>query len=122
MRCLLLETQNFLDLPFIDFEQFNELCKKVYFATEDYSVATFTLVNGGLYHLFKGLASLQGKEFPEASENVNICRTNLEYALSRFNIFTAATSENLQALLIGVGYPLPCVSSLSNCWPRHRTR
>ncbi|KAH8700656.1 fungal-specific transcription factor domain-containing protein [Talaromyces proteolyticus] len=109
------ETQNFLDLPFIDFEQFNELCRKVYFATEDYSMATFTLVNGGLYHLFNGLAGLQVPNFPEASENAAICRANLEYALTRFSIFTAPTSENLQALLIGASYAID-ISQPSLCW------
>lgn len=96
------EAHNFLDLPFIDFDQFNDLCKRVYFATEDYSLAVFALVNGGLYYLFNEVAMLRGKDVPEARENVLICRANLEYAMGRFNIFTAPTTENLQALLLGV--------------------
>lgn len=97
-----IESQNFLQHPFIDFGQFNELCRKVYFATEDYSLATFALVNGGLFYLFQGIAFVEGKNVPEAGENAALCRANLEYAISRFNVFMAPTSENLQAILIGV--------------------
>jgi hypothetical protein len=97
-----LEYHNFLDHPFIDFEQFNEMCRKVYFATEDYSLSTFALVNGGLFFLFKEIAFVQGKNVPEAAENAALCRANLEYAISNFNIFMAPTDENLQAILLGV--------------------
>lgn len=96
------ESQNFLQHPFIDFGQFNELCKKVYFATEDYSLGTFALVNGGLFYLFQQIAYLEGKNVPEAAENAALCRSNLEYAISRFSVFMAPNSENLQAILIGV--------------------
>jgi hypothetical protein len=91
-----------LDLPFIDFDQFNELCKKVYFATEDYSLAEFALVNGGLYYLFVEVAMLRGKDVPESHESAMTCRSNFEYALGRFDIFTAPTFQNIQALLLGV--------------------
>lgn len=97
-----LDYHNFLDHPFIDFEQFNDMCRKVYFATEDYSLSTFALVNGGLFYLFREITSVQGKDVPEAAENVALCRANLEYAISHFNIFMAPTKENLQALLLGV--------------------
>lgn len=104
MCCLLTssESHNFLDLPFLDFDQFNELCKKIYFAVEDYSLAAFTLVNGGLYYLFLEVGMLWGREVPEAQESAAICRANFEYALGRFDIFTAPTFENIQALLLGV--------------------
>ncbi|GAM37795.1 hypothetical protein TCE0_033r08019 [Talaromyces pinophilus] len=109
------ESQNFLQHPFIDFGQFNELCKKVYFATEDYSLGTFALVNGGLFYLFQQIAYLEGKNVPEAAENAALCRSNLEYAISRFSVFMAPNSENLQAILIGASYAID-ISQPSLCW------
>ncbi|EED17118.1 C6 transcription factor, putative [Talaromyces stipitatus ATCC 10500] len=109
------ESQNFLQHPFIDFGQFNELCKRVYFATEDYSLGTFALVNGGLFYLFQHIAYLEGKNVPEAFENAAICRANLEYAISRFSVFMAPNSENLQAILIGASYAID-ISQPSLCW------
>ncbi|KAL1970487.1 hypothetical protein VTN77DRAFT_4131 [Rasamsonia byssochlamydoides] len=109
------ESHNFLDLPFLDFDQFNELCKKVYFAVEDYSLATFTLVNGGLYYLFLEVGMLRGRSVPESQESAAICRANFEYALGRFDIFTAPTFENIQALLLGASYAID-ISRPSLCW------
>lgn len=74
----------------------------MYFATEDYSLGTFALVNGGLFYLFQHIAYLEEKNVPEAIENAALCRSNLEYAISRFSVFMAPSSENLQAILIGV--------------------
>lgn len=69
---------------------------------EDYPVALFTLVNGGLYYLFLEVALIHGKNTTEFSECAKICRSNLEYALGKFDLFTAPTVENIQALAIGV--------------------
>ncbi|KKA22872.1 C6 transcription factor [Rasamsonia emersonii CBS 393.64] len=109
------ESHNFLDLPFLDFDQFNELCKKIYFAVEDYSLAAFTLVNGGLYYLFLEVGMLWGRNVPESQESAAICRANFEYALGRFDIFTAPTFENIQALLLGASYAID-ISRPSLCW------
>jgi hypothetical protein len=74
------------------------------------------LVNGGLFYLFQQIAYLEGKNVPEAAENAALCRSNLEYAISRFSVFMAPSSENLQAILIGVSYP----STRSQLSDQHR--
>lgn len=74
----------------------------MYFATEDYSLATFILVNGGLSFLFAEVGMQKASDL-DAEENFKLCRENFLYGLSRFNILTAPTVENLQALLLGVG-------------------
>ncbi|GIK00727.1 hypothetical protein Aspvir_004756 [Aspergillus viridinutans] len=38
--------------PFLSVDDFIQKCREVYFATEDYSDATFMVVNCGLYHIF----------------------------------------------------------------------
>lgn len=86
----------------INFTQFNDLCKRVYFATEDYSTAAFSLVNGGLYYLFSEVGSVRGKNVAEFQECAAICRSNFEYALGKFDLFTSPTLENIQALVLGV--------------------
>ena len=96
-----IEAHLFVDLPILHFEQFNDLCRRVYFATEDYTLATFILVNGGLSFLFAEVGMQKGSD-SDAQEYFKLCRENFLYGLSRFNILTAPTVENLQALLLGV--------------------
>lgn len=95
-------SSNFLELPFLDYMKFDDMCKKVYFATEDYSMALFTLVNGGLYYLFSEVCMLRGQNSTEFKECAAICRSNFEYTIGKFDVLTAPTLENIQALCLGV--------------------
>ncbi|KAL2007936.1 hypothetical protein VTN00DRAFT_7918 [Thermoascus crustaceus] len=106
---------NFIDIPLINFVQFNDLCTRVYFATEDFSTAAFTLVNGGLYYLFTDVGLLRGKNVAEFQECAAMCRSNFEYALGKFDLFTSPTLENIQALILGASYAID-ISRPSLCW------
>ncbi|KAL1846197.1 putative pyridoxal kinase [Paecilomyces lecythidis] len=108
-------SSNFLELPFLDYMKFDDMCKKVYFATEDYSMALFTLVNGGLYYLFSEVCMLRGQNSAEFKECAAICRSNFEYTIGKFDVLTAPTLENIQALCLGAFYSID-ISRPSLCW------
>lgn len=65
-------------------------------------MALFTLVNGGLYYLFSEFCMLRGQDRTEFKECAAICRSNFEYTLGKFDLLTAPTLENIQALCLGV--------------------
>jgi hypothetical protein len=95
---------------FITVEYFIESCRNVYFATEDYSIAVFIIVNAGLYYLFqeKSITDAQNGEFLEYH---HLCRDNLETALSNWPLLQHSNKEMIEALLLGVGGP-PQATSL----------
>ena len=97
-----------LVLCFTAIDDFTDHCKRVYFATEDFSVAIFIIVNAGLYYLFQerseveeGVTALESEGFAE------MCRDNLETGLANLNLFMPARKENIEALLLGVSLLLP---------------
>ncbi|UKZ47839.1 hypothetical protein TrVGV298_002071 [Trichoderma virens] len=77
----------------VGIKEFAELCKTVYFPTEDFSDATFAVVNAMLYNLF----------------------SNLETTLANFPLFLSPKIENVQALLLGCLYAID-VSRPSVAW------
>jgi hypothetical protein len=85
-------------------DQFNELCKAVFFRTEDYPTSTAIIVHGTLDNLFgefewpeKNLALRQ-----QYSEWAELCRNNLEISISNLDLLLPATMESAQALLMAV--------------------
>lgn len=74
----------------------------MFFATEDFSLAQFTVVNGGLFYLFLDVGFLRGQNTSEFESCADLCYANLEYALTKFDLFTAPTLENIQSLCLGV--------------------
>ncbi|KAK5999118.1 hypothetical protein PT974_01507 [Cladobotryum mycophilum] len=87
-------------------DDFPAICRMVYFPTEDFSDATFVIVNTLLYNLFTeqyGLVqdpNLQN-EYDSYSK---LCRANLETTLANFPLFLSPKIENVQALLLGCLY------------------
>ncbi|KAG5982459.1 hypothetical protein E4U55_001862 [Claviceps digitariae] len=96
---------------------FTALCRKVYFATEDFSDATFIIVNAMLYNLFMEQNSLATD--PAARDEYHAymrqSQANLETALANTNLFLATRVENVQALLLGALYAVD-VSRPSVAW------
>lgn len=89
---------------FMAVEDFTDHCRKVYFATEDFSLVTFIIVNCGLYYLFQAKHIMDDNE-AAASDFLRyqlICRDNLETALANLPLFMPATAHSIQALLLGV--------------------
>jgi hypothetical protein len=85
-------------------DQFNDLCRTVFFRTEDYPTSTAVIVHGTLDNLLgefewaeKDLALKQ-----QYSEWAEMCRTNLEISISNLDILLPATMESAQALLMAV--------------------
>lgn len=87
---------------FISVDDFVESCRKVFFATEDYSMETFIIVNAGLHQLFEE-KSVTGDSTSEAFVKYHyLCRDNLETALANLPFFLHPKREMVEALLLGV--------------------
>jgi len=93
---------------FIAVDDFTECCRKVFFATEDFSLSTFIVVNAGLFYLFHE-KSLQAEE-PRKSELFRdhlLCRDNIETALMNLPLLMPARMDTIEALLLGVSGTSP---------------
>lgn len=94
--------------PFISVDKFVQKCREVYFAIDEYSDATFIVVNGGLYNVFIEW-SFMAKDHEtreECQKYLSLCRNNLETALANLNLLTPARAESIEALALGVCPPL----------------
>jgi hypothetical protein len=88
---------------FISIDDFVESCRKVFFATEDYSMETFIIVNAGLVHLFEEKSATGDSMSEEYVKYHYLCRDNLETALANLPFFLHPRKETIEALLLGVG-------------------
>ncbi|KAF5135079.1 putative transcriptional regulatory protein C11D3.07c [Metarhizium anisopliae] len=96
---------------------FTGLCRRVYFATEEFSDATFIIVNAMLYNLFMEQNSLATDPMArdEYHAYMSQSQANLETALANTHLFLATRVENVQALLLGALYAVD-VSRPSVAW------
>ena len=69
---------------------------------EEYSLPTFIIVNAGLYYLFGEKVVTSDTMTGEHLEHYNLCRDNLETALSSMPFFLPSNKETIEALLLGV--------------------
>jgi hypothetical protein len=81
-----------------------ELCKSVFFCIESYPTSTAVLVHGNLYYLFQdfSLISTNPEEKSLFRQHAALCKKNLETSLANFDLLLPATSDNVEALLLGV--------------------
>ncbi|KAL5906764.1 hypothetical protein ACKVV1_011168 [Pyricularia oryzae] len=97
---------------FIGVDEFTEHCRRVYFATEDYSQADYIITVAGLFYVFEERAFSTNDYDGGAHSNEEyqryyyMCRVNLEAALSQFNLLQPAKRENVEALLLGTSYAI----------------
>ncbi|KAL2843158.1 hypothetical protein BJY01DRAFT_197527 [Aspergillus pseudoustus] len=94
--------------PFVPFDRLTDKCREVYFATEDYSDATFIVANGGLYQLFVA-ASLMTEDRAlreEYQRYVDMCRANLDKTLANLHLLMPATTESIEALTMGASHAI----------------
>ncbi|KAL8418537.1 hypothetical protein RB594_001943 [Gaeumannomyces avenae] len=91
------------DLPFIENDEFVEMCRNVYFNADDFTEATFIIVNACLYHIFaeESYATDNASLRQEYQGYEELCQENLEAAFFRLPLCLPATSQNIKALLIG---------------------
>ncbi|PFH56027.1 hypothetical protein XA68_17181 [Ophiocordyceps unilateralis] len=96
---------------------FSSLCRLVYFATDDFSDATFTIVNAMLYNLFMEQHALATDPVIRDEYDVYMqqCRANLETCLANTPLLLSAKTENIQALMLGTIYAID-VSRPSVAW------
>lgn len=107
---------------FMAVENFAEACRRVYFALEDFSQATFIIVNAGLYYLFqeKSVTAESPAAVREYTGYFQLCRANLETGLANLKFFLGASMETIEALLLGASYAIE-VSRPSLAWQLNTT-
>ncbi|KAH7253442.1 hypothetical protein B0J15DRAFT_513657 [Fusarium solani] len=76
-----------------------EICRKVYFAVDDYTKAEFIIANSFLSYIFAEHAVIHGDA--TSQEYCNLCRSNLGNAISRLPLFLPASMEMIAALTLG---------------------
>ncbi|KAL4867487.1 hypothetical protein BDV12DRAFT_119962 [Aspergillus spectabilis] len=94
--------------PFIPFDRLADKCREIYFATEDYSDATFIVANGGLYHLFvaAGFMTKDRALQHEYQSYVDLCRNNLETTLANLHLLMPANCDSIEALAVGASHAI----------------
>lgn len=107
---------------FMAVENFAEACRRVYFALDDFSQATFIIVNAGLYYLFqeKSVTAESDAAVAEYTAYYELCRDNLETGLANLKFFLGASMETIEALLLGASYAIE-VSRPSLAWQLNTT-
>ncbi|KAL2862573.1 putative C6 transcription factor [Aspergillus lucknowensis] len=94
--------------PFVPFDRLAEKCREVYFATEDYSDATFIVANGGLYQIFAAASFMTPDRAlrEEYQKYVDMCKDNLEKTLANLHLLMPATPESIEALTMGASHAI----------------
>ena len=115
----------------MDASHLSDLCQKIYFPTEDYTIATFVTVHVSLFFLFHQMPKDTAKELQldpaEVEVCVATCSKNAETAMRSMRVYMEANFENIEALLLAVsseflyvvylgilcfeGHPLSCIVS-----------
>ncbi|EAW14817.1 putative C6 transcription factor [Aspergillus clavatus NRRL 1] len=103
--------------PFLEVDEFIQKCREVYFATEDYSDATFIVANGGLYHVFIEYSFLTSSPQIRADyqKYIELCRNNLETALANLSLLMPTRPESIEALTLGAVHAIE-ISKPSFAW------
>ncbi|RKK99415.1 hypothetical protein BFJ70_g17510 [Fusarium oxysporum] len=94
---------------FIGISDFSNLCRRVYFPTDDFTDSIFITVNVGLYYLFLEQHHLTVDNKPlkdEFASHLHTSRMNLETALANMSLFLSTKVEAVQALLMGTLYAI----------------
>ncbi|KAF7716407.1 Fungal Zn(2)-Cys(6) binuclear cluster domain-containing protein [Penicillium ucsense] len=90
-------------LPFFTVDYFISKCQAVYFATEDYSDATFIIANFGLNAIFSEFGIIENDNSVKAEYELyeKMCKDNLEAALASLNLLMPVTLDSVVALTLG---------------------
>ncbi|KAM5469780.1 hypothetical protein MauCBS54593_004334 [Microsporum audouinii] len=96
---------------------FTQMCKDLYFCTEEYSSGRFASVNSILGHLFKEIA-FRFKDDPSTAkfyEYSELCMSNFIAVISSFDILTEPSLDNLMALTYAILHATES-AKISLCW------
>ncbi|GKT69762.1 fungal specific transcription factor domain-containing protein [Colletotrichum tofieldiae] len=93
-----------LACSFLDVDDLAELCRRVYFCTDNFADTTFIIVNGALFYLFMEQAYLapDATAREEFEKYQHMCQNNLETALACLPLMLPAKIESIEALLLAV--------------------
>ncbi|KAF5021088.1 hypothetical protein F66182_6877 [Fusarium sp. NRRL 66182] len=94
---------------FVGISDFSNLCRMVYFPTDDFTDSTFVTVNVGLYYLFleqHALTTDNKALKDDLVSHLHTCRVNLETGLANMPLFLSVKVETIQALLMGTLYAI----------------
>lgn len=88
--------------PFLTVERVIEKCRDVYFPTEDYTDATFIIVNGALLYIFLEDICMSGERSTQDAykKYAGLCRTNLQTTLAHLNLIMPLRMDSIEALTI----------------------
>ncbi|KAG7083834.1 fungal specific transcription factor domain-containing protein [Colletotrichum scovillei] len=106
-----------LACSFLDVDDLAELCRRVYFCTDNFADTTFIIVNGALFYLFMEQAYLASDATAreEFERYQHMCQSNLEMALASLPLMLPAKVESIEALLLAAVYAVD-VSKASLAW------
>lgn len=101
-------------------DYFTEQCRRVYFATEEFTKATFIIVNVGLYFIFQGKIIEAGKVGDKERADIirdhaSICLRNIEATLQSLSLLLPPRKENVIALVMSASYAVQA-SNPSRAW------
>ncbi|KAI2468962.1 hypothetical protein F4781DRAFT_395878 [Annulohypoxylon bovei var. microspora] len=101
--------QFFVDIPTFEEDEFIDICRSVYFATEPISLWTWICVNVGLYHLFSGINEVErGRMATTADAMRSYCgllKENADAAMQSLRLCSEPSRESCRALaLLGTFY------------------
>jgi len=103
-------------MPTIDVAYITNLCQKLYFPAEEYTIATFITAHVSLFYLFRDMtgadAKAQNFTLVEIEDIVTTCSKNAETAMRNVRLFMEANYENIEAVLLAVR-----ICSPSGMWP-----
>ncbi|KAI9654358.1 MAG: hypothetical protein M1821_006674 [Bathelium mastoideum] len=93
-------------LAYVTRDQFNDLCKTVFFRTEDYPTSTAIIVHSSLESLFQEFKWSEKDPAlrQQYDEWAQLCRINIEISISNLDLLLPATLQSVQALLLAAQY------------------
>ncbi|KAI1143674.1 hypothetical protein F5Y05DRAFT_407081 [Hypoxylon sp. FL0543] len=101
--------QFFVDVPTYQEDEFVDMCRGVYFATEPISLWTWISVNVGLYYLFFGVNEVEAGRMGTTMEGIRshskLLKANAEAAMQSLRLCSEPSTESCRALaLLGTFY------------------
>ncbi|KAI0008215.1 hypothetical protein F4779DRAFT_588482 [Xylariaceae sp. FL0662B] len=102
---------------FAAIDRFTDQCRRLYFNTEDVPELTLIFVNSGLAYMFfeARLSTTDPDEKVQYEAYFNMCQANLEAALTHLPLMMPATTDNIEALLMGASFNID-ISRPSVAW------
>ncbi|KAM0559947.1 hypothetical protein ACHAPJ_003899 [Fusarium lateritium] len=100
----------FMDVPIINEPDFGDLCQKVYFAVNDYSILAWAVVNAGLLFLFNGLRKDNygqiGVDDSDIRAHAQLLTANIEATLQSLRLIQEPSFEAIRAFAILIHFCL----------------